>query len=145
MDMKDHKINLTELTQMPTSKTSRFICSQLFCDFGEEFEVLDQNGEPPETALIQRVLKVKSSFQNLLLHLGALMGDSQNYVQFTARKHSLYKPCSDLTDQASSSKCLLCLISANGILLEHHYKNININIKFEVCQTDFFSYHVVSG
>ncbi|CAL1609434.1 unnamed protein product [Knipowitschia caucasica] len=31
------------------------LCGQLFCDFGEVFEVLDQDGETPESALIQKV------------------------------------------------------------------------------------------
>ncbi|KAM8914743.1 ubiquitin-like modifier-activating enzyme 1 [Spinachia spinachia] len=33
------------------------LCGQLFCDFGEEFEVLDENGEEPASALIQSVSK----------------------------------------------------------------------------------------
>ncbi|CAB1437834.1 unnamed protein product [Pleuronectes platessa] len=33
------------------------LCGQLFCDFGEEFEVLDQNGAMPESAMIQSVSK----------------------------------------------------------------------------------------
>ncbi|XP_033822683.1 ubiquitin-like modifier-activating enzyme 1 [Periophthalmus magnuspinnatus] len=31
------------------------LCGQLFCDFGEAFEVLDQDGEMPESVLIQKV------------------------------------------------------------------------------------------
>lgn len=31
------------------------LCGQLFCDFGEEFEVLDQDGEMPASAMIQSV------------------------------------------------------------------------------------------
>ncbi|XP_068450292.1 ubiquitin-like modifier-activating enzyme 1 [Clinocottus analis] len=31
------------------------LCGQLFCDFGEEFEVLDQDGEKPASAMIQSV------------------------------------------------------------------------------------------
>uniref|UniRef100_A0A8C6ULV6 E1 ubiquitin-activating enzyme n=1 Tax=Neogobius melanostomus TaxID=47308 RepID=A0A8C6ULV6_9GOBI len=31
------------------------LCGQLFCDFGEAFEVLDQDGEAPESALIQKI------------------------------------------------------------------------------------------
>uniref|UniRef100_A0A8C3AR08 Ubiquitin-activating enzyme E1 n=1 Tax=Cyclopterus lumpus TaxID=8103 RepID=A0A8C3AR08_CYCLU len=31
------------------------LCGQLFCDFGKEFEVLDQDGEKPATAMIQSV------------------------------------------------------------------------------------------
>ncbi|XP_041802065.1 ubiquitin-like modifier-activating enzyme 1 [Chelmon rostratus] len=33
------------------------LCGQLFCDFGEEFEVLDRNGEKPASAMIQRISK----------------------------------------------------------------------------------------
>ncbi|XP_053298455.1 ubiquitin-like modifier-activating enzyme 1 isoform X2 [Pleuronectes platessa] len=33
------------------------LCGQLFCDFGEEFEVLDQNGAMPESAMIQSISK----------------------------------------------------------------------------------------
>lgn len=33
------------------------LCGQLFCDFGEEFEVLDQDGEAPITAMIQSISK----------------------------------------------------------------------------------------
>ncbi|XP_041639928.1 ubiquitin-like modifier-activating enzyme 1 [Cheilinus undulatus] len=33
------------------------LCGQLFCDFGEEFEVLDQDGEAPKTAIIQNISK----------------------------------------------------------------------------------------
>ncbi|XP_078104826.1 ubiquitin-like modifier-activating enzyme 1 [Sander vitreus] len=33
------------------------LCGQLFCDFGEEFEVLDQDGEMPASAMIQSVSK----------------------------------------------------------------------------------------
>ncbi|XP_042363183.1 ubiquitin-like modifier-activating enzyme 1 [Plectropomus leopardus] len=31
------------------------LCGQLFCDFGKEFEVLDQDGEMPKSAMIQSV------------------------------------------------------------------------------------------
>uniref|UniRef100_A0A8C4IID3 E1 ubiquitin-activating enzyme n=1 Tax=Dicentrarchus labrax TaxID=13489 RepID=A0A8C4IID3_DICLA len=34
------------------------LCGQLFCDFGEEFEVLDRDGEAPESATIQSISKV---------------------------------------------------------------------------------------
>nr|XP_019957015.1 PREDICTED: ubiquitin-like modifier-activating enzyme 1 [Paralichthys olivaceus] len=33
------------------------LCGQLFCDFGEKFEVLDQNGETSESAMIQSISK----------------------------------------------------------------------------------------
>ncbi|XP_075966586.1 ubiquitin-like modifier-activating enzyme 1 isoform X2 [Anarhichas minor] len=33
------------------------LCGQLFCDFGEEYEVLDDNGEEPASAMIQSVSK----------------------------------------------------------------------------------------
>ncbi|CAN9512024.1 unnamed protein product [Ophioblennius macclurei] len=33
------------------------LCGQLFCDFGEEFEVLDQDGEAPTSVMIQHVSK----------------------------------------------------------------------------------------
>ncbi|XP_044066939.1 ubiquitin-like modifier-activating enzyme 1 [Siniperca chuatsi] len=33
------------------------LCGQLFCDFGEEFEVLDQDGEMPASAMIQSISK----------------------------------------------------------------------------------------
>uniref|UniRef100_A0AAQ4PV49 E1 ubiquitin-activating enzyme n=1 Tax=Gasterosteus aculeatus aculeatus TaxID=481459 RepID=A0AAQ4PV49_GASAC len=36
---------------------SKGLCGQLFCDFGEEFEVLDENGEEPASALIESVSK----------------------------------------------------------------------------------------
>ncbi|XP_023265943.1 ubiquitin-like modifier-activating enzyme 1 [Seriola lalandi dorsalis] len=36
---------------------SRGLCGQLFCDFGEEFVVLDQNGEVPVSAMVQSVTK----------------------------------------------------------------------------------------
>ncbi|KAG7244428.1 hypothetical protein INR49_031170 [Caranx melampygus] len=36
---------------------TRGLCGQLFCDFGEEFEVLDQNGEMPVSAMIESVTK----------------------------------------------------------------------------------------
>lgn len=39
-------------------------CSQLFCDFGEVFEVLDQNGETPESAIVQRITKVSHAFKS---------------------------------------------------------------------------------
>lgn len=42
-------------------KTSWFFCRQLFCDFGEEFEVLDRDGEPPVSAMIQHISKVMPS------------------------------------------------------------------------------------
>ena len=35
--------------------------SQLFCDFGEEFIVLDRDGETPMTAMINYITKVTSS------------------------------------------------------------------------------------
>lgn len=34
---------------------TRGLCGQLFCDFGEAFEVLDKDGETPECALIQKI------------------------------------------------------------------------------------------
>uniref|UniRef100_A0A8C3AP58 Ubiquitin-activating enzyme E1 n=1 Tax=Cyclopterus lumpus TaxID=8103 RepID=A0A8C3AP58_CYCLU len=34
------------------------LCGQLFCDFGKEFEVLDQDGEKPATAMIQSVINI---------------------------------------------------------------------------------------
>uniref|UniRef100_H3DB89 Ubiquitin-activating enzyme E1 n=1 Tax=Tetraodon nigroviridis TaxID=99883 RepID=H3DB89_TETNG len=33
------------------------LCGQLFCDFGEEFEVLDWDGETPETVIVQNISK----------------------------------------------------------------------------------------
>ncbi|KAG7495128.1 ubiquitin-like modifier-activating enzyme 1 [Solea senegalensis] len=33
------------------------LCGQLFCDFGEEFEVLDENGEIPTSAMVQSITK----------------------------------------------------------------------------------------
>lgn len=48
-------------------KTLWFICSQLFCDFGEAFEVLDQNGEMPASAMIQNISKVMTSFCFMLV------------------------------------------------------------------------------
>ncbi|KAM9361812.1 ubiquitin-like modifier-activating enzyme 1 [Symphorus nematophorus] len=36
---------------------TRGLCGQLFCDFGEEFEVLDRDGEAPESAIITRISK----------------------------------------------------------------------------------------
>lgn len=33
------------------------LCGQLFCDFGDAFEVLDRNGATPASALIQRISK----------------------------------------------------------------------------------------
>lgn len=43
-------------------KTLRFVCSQLFCDFGEEFEVLDKDGETPASAMIQGITQVTPFF-----------------------------------------------------------------------------------
>lgn len=39
---------------------TEFISRQLFCDFGEEFQVLDQDGEAPVSAAVQNVTKVGS-------------------------------------------------------------------------------------
>uniref|UniRef100_A0A671XJX4 E1 ubiquitin-activating enzyme n=1 Tax=Sparus aurata TaxID=8175 RepID=A0A671XJX4_SPAAU len=36
---------------------TRGLCGQLFCDFGEEFEVLDKDGETPASAIIQGITK----------------------------------------------------------------------------------------
>ncbi|KAM4582095.1 ubiquitin-like modifier-activating enzyme 1 isoform 2-T2 [Fundulus diaphanus] len=36
---------------------TRGLCGQLFCDFGEEFEVLDRDGEMPATLMIDRITK----------------------------------------------------------------------------------------
>ncbi|XP_037535723.1 ubiquitin-like modifier-activating enzyme 1 [Nematolebias whitei] len=33
------------------------LCGQLFCDFGEEFEVLDRDGEMPVSVMIERITK----------------------------------------------------------------------------------------
>ncbi|XP_041836926.1 ubiquitin-like modifier-activating enzyme 1 [Melanotaenia boesemani] len=33
------------------------LCGQLFCDFGEKFEVLDRDGEMPATIMIERITK----------------------------------------------------------------------------------------
>ncbi|KAJ8370522.1 hypothetical protein SKAU_G00105500 [Synaphobranchus kaupii] len=33
------------------------LCGQLFCDFGEDFEVMDTNGEPPVSAMISHISK----------------------------------------------------------------------------------------
>ncbi|KAM6928447.1 ubiquitin-like modifier-activating enzyme 1 [Xenentodon cancila] len=33
------------------------LCGQLFCDFGEEFEVLDRDGEMPASVMIERITK----------------------------------------------------------------------------------------
>lgn len=38
--------------------TYLLIYSQLFCDFGEEFEVLDSDGEMPVSTMIQSITKV---------------------------------------------------------------------------------------
>ncbi|XP_040891055.1 ubiquitin-like modifier-activating enzyme 1 [Toxotes jaculatrix] len=36
---------------------TRGLCGQLFCDFGDEFKVLDHNGEMPASAMIQSISK----------------------------------------------------------------------------------------
>ncbi|XP_010731086.3 ubiquitin-like modifier-activating enzyme 1 [Larimichthys crocea] len=36
---------------------TRGLCGQLFCDFGEEFEVLDRDGEAPRSVIIQSITK----------------------------------------------------------------------------------------
>ncbi|XP_028261049.1 ubiquitin-like modifier-activating enzyme 1 [Parambassis ranga] len=36
---------------------TRGLCGQLFCDFGEEFEVLDRDGETPLSVMIQNITK----------------------------------------------------------------------------------------
>lgn len=36
------------------------VCSQLFCDFGEEMMVQDTNGEQPLSAMISMITKVGS-------------------------------------------------------------------------------------
>ncbi len=42
-------------------KTLWFICSQLFCDFGEQFEVLDRDGQTAASAMIQSISQVVPS------------------------------------------------------------------------------------
>lgn len=49
-----------------------FFCSQLFCDFGNEFEVLDRDGENPVSAMVQKISKVIQSVSNFVLLLRAL-------------------------------------------------------------------------
>uniref|UniRef100_A0AAY4C2J1 E1 ubiquitin-activating enzyme n=1 Tax=Denticeps clupeoides TaxID=299321 RepID=A0AAY4C2J1_9TELE len=39
------------------------LCGQLFCDFGEDFTVTDCNGEPPITAMIDKITKVMHGFK----------------------------------------------------------------------------------
>uniref|UniRef100_A0A3Q2QZ93 E1 ubiquitin-activating enzyme n=1 Tax=Fundulus heteroclitus TaxID=8078 RepID=A0A3Q2QZ93_FUNHE len=48
---------------------TRGLCGQLFCDFGEEFEVLDRDGEMPATLMIDRITKVPTPDADLLLNL----------------------------------------------------------------------------
>ncbi|KAM4588935.1 ubiquitin-like modifier-activating enzyme 1 [Odontesthes bonariensis] len=38
------------------------LCGQLFCDFGEEFEVLDKDGEMPVSVMIERITKENPGF-----------------------------------------------------------------------------------
>ncbi|XP_072238105.1 ubiquitin-like modifier-activating enzyme 1 [Leuresthes tenuis] len=38
------------------------LCGQLFCDFGEEFEVLDKDGEMPASAMVERITKENPGF-----------------------------------------------------------------------------------
>jgi hypothetical protein len=33
-------------------------CRQIFCDFGEEFQVLDTNGENPSTQIVTEITHV---------------------------------------------------------------------------------------
>ena len=37
------------------------LCSQIFCDFGEDFTVIDRDGEQPVSVLISSVTKVTIS------------------------------------------------------------------------------------
>lgn len=37
------------------------ICSRVFCDFGESFEVLDPTGEEPKELFIQNISQVNTS------------------------------------------------------------------------------------
>uniref|UniRef100_A0A8D3DPY7 E1 ubiquitin-activating enzyme n=1 Tax=Scophthalmus maximus TaxID=52904 RepID=A0A8D3DPY7_SCOMX len=58
------------------------LCGQLFCDFGEEFEVLDQDGETPVSAMIYSISKV------ICFHLFNVSGlqdvvNSSNHPMFT--------------------------------------------------------------
>lgn len=64
---KKLRLNLFNNALKKEVKTLWFICSQLFCDFGEEFEVLDQDGEMPASAMIQSVSKVIASICFMLL------------------------------------------------------------------------------
>lgn len=62
-----HVIYLIKHGKEKKVKSLRFVCSQLFCDFGEEFEVLDKDGETPASAIIQGITKVNTFFGFMLL------------------------------------------------------------------------------
>lgn len=63
-------LDVNNNAQKKEVKTLWLFCSQLFCDFGEEFEVLDRDGEMPVSAMIQSITKV------MLLHLFHVCGIS---------------------------------------------------------------------
>lgn len=37
------------------------VCSRLFCDFGDEFEVLDTTGEEPKEIFISNITQVRDN------------------------------------------------------------------------------------
>lgn len=54
-----------DLNTKKNRRSCDFFFSQLFCDFGEEFEVLDWDGETPETAIVHNISKVARAMQPL--------------------------------------------------------------------------------
>lgn len=97
------------------------LCGQLFCDFGEEFEVLDRDGEPPASTLIQRVLK----------------GDPGVVVCIDDERHKL----------SDSSK--VCFSEVQGMTELNSLGPVEIKVRgphsFSICDTSNFSEYEIGG
>ncbi|XP_034542700.1 ubiquitin-like modifier-activating enzyme 1 [Notolabrus celidotus] len=97
------------------------LCGQLFCDFGEEFEVLDQNGEPPATAMIQSISK----------------GNPGVVICTDDKKHGL------------SDDCKVTFSEVQGMTELNGIRPMEIKVRgpysFSICDTSSFSEYKCGG
>lgn len=100
---------------------TRGLCGQLFCDFGESFEVIDTNGDPPVSAMISHISKENPGVVN----------------------------CTDEESHEFTDGMFVTFSEVQGMTELNNYGPVEIKVRdsysFSICDTSNFSDYVKCG
>lgn len=100
---------------------TRGLCGQLFCDFGESFEVIDTNGDPPVSAMISYISKENPGVVN----------------------------CTDEESHEFTDGMFVTFSEVQGMTELNNYGPVEIKVRdsysFSICDTSNFSDYVKCG